>query len=223
MSQVAATTGLDRAGARRMLHTLETLGYVRREGSAFLLTPRVLDLAYVYLSASPLWNIAEPVMEKLVGIVHESCALSILDGTDIVYVAKVPVYRIMTINLPIGTRFPAYCTSQGRVLLGALSRAALDQVLKQTNIQKHTKHTVTSIPELKRIIRRDHERGWSFQNQELEEGICSIAVPIHEKSGRIIAAMNVTGSSSRLAAKKLTSKILPRMKQAAQEIRLLLA
>lgn len=205
-----------------MLHTLETLGYVRREGSNFQLTPRVLDLAYLYLSSSPLWNVAEPVMEKLVSVVHESCALSILDGTEIVYVAKVPVYRIMTINLPIGTRFPAYCTSQGRVLLGALSRTALDRVLRESNIQKHTRHTVTSIAELKHIIQRDHERGWSLLNQELEEGISSIAVPIQEESGRIIAAMNVTGNASRLAPRKLISRVLPPMKQAAQEIRRLL-
>lgn len=211
-------TGFDRATVRRLLHTLVTLGYVQREGRAFQLTPRILDLAYIYFSTSALWNIAEPVMKKLVSTIHESCAMSVLDGTEIVYVMNVPAYRIMTINLPIGSRLPAYCTSQGRVLLGDLSRTELDRVLKESNIQKHTKHTVASTAELKRFIRRDHERGWSLQNQELEEGVCSIAVPIQEKSGRVIAAMNVTGSASRLTQRKMISTVLPRMKRAAQEI-----
>ena len=216
-------TGLNRAGARRMLHTLEALGYVRREGPKFHLTPRVLDVAYTYLSTTPFWGVAEPVMEKLVRMVHESCAVSVLDDTEIVYVVKVPVYRIMTINLPIGSRLPAYCTSQGRVLLGGLSAAELDVVLKESNIRKHTKYTVTSIPELKRIIRRDHDCGWSLQSQELEEGVCSISVPIVDRSGRIIAAMNVAGSFSRTTPRKMISTILPRLKRAAQEIRSLLS
>ena len=218
VSQVAAMTGLDRAGARRMLHTLEALGYIRREGPKFHLTPRVLDLAYIYLSTTPFWGIAEPVMEKLVGMVHESCATSVLDGTEIVYVVKVPAYRIMTINLPIGSRLPAYCTSQGRILLAGLPAAELDRVLKESNIKKHTKYTVTSIPELKRIIRRDHDRGWSLQSQELEQGICSISVPIFDRSRRIIAAMNVAGSLSRTTPRRMISTILPRLKRAAQDI-----
>jgi IclR family pca regulon transcriptional regulator len=205
-----------------MLHTLEALGYVRHEGPKFQLTPRVLDLAYVYLSTTPLRSMAEPVMEKLVSVVNESCAASVLDGTEIVYVVTVPVFRIMTINLPIGSRLPAYCTSQGRILLGGLSKTALDRTLKESDIKKHTKCTVTSIPKLKRIIRRDYERGWSLLNQELEEGICSISVPIMERSGRIIAAMNVAGSLSRTTPRKMVSMVLPRLKQAAQEIHSLL-
>jgi IclR family pca regulon transcriptional regulator len=148
--------------------------------------------------------------------------VAILDRTEIVYVMKVPVYRMMTINLPIGTRLPAYCTSQGRVLLGGQSKEGLDRALKDSNIKKHTKYTVTSIPELKRIIRRDHERGWSLLNQELEEGICSISVPIVERSGRVIAAMNVAGSLSRMTPKNMVSMVLPRLKHAAQEIHSLL-
>jgi IclR family pca regulon transcriptional regulator len=220
-SQVAAATGLDRAGARRMLHTLEALGYVRREGLKFQLTPRVLDLAYVYLS-TPLKSVAEPVLEKLVSVVNESCSASVLDGTEIVYVVTVPVNRIMAINLSVGSRLPAYCTSQGRILLGGLSKSELNRVLKEINIKKQTKYTVTSTTELGRIIRRDHERGWSLLNQELEEGICSISVPIVERSGRMIAAMSVAGSLSRTTPKKMISMVLPRLKQAAQEVHSLL-
>lgn len=216
-------TGLDRAAARRMLRTLETLGYVRQDGTRFQLTPRVLDLAHVYVSTTPLKSVAEPVMKKLVGRVRESCTASILDSTEIVCVMTTPVDRIMTVNLRVGSRFPAYCTSQGRILLGSLSKSALDRTLKESNIKKYTKHTVTSIPELKRIILRDHERGWSLLNQQFEEGMCSIAVPVKTQSGQIIAAMNIAGSLSRIPPKKMISTILPRLKEASEEIRLLLA
>jgi IclR family pca regulon transcriptional regulator len=222
VSQVASATGLDRAGARRMLRTLETLGYVRREGPKFQLTPRVLDLAYVYLSTTPLKSVAEPVIKKLAGIVNESCSASVLDGTEIVYMVTVPAHRIMAINLSVGSRLPAYCTSQGRVLLGGLSKSELNGVLKQSNIKKQTKYTVTSILELERIIRRDQERGWSLLNQELEEGICSISVPIVERSGRMIAAMSIAGSLSRTTPKKMISMVLPELKQAAREVHSLL-
>ena len=217
-SQVAAATGLDRTGARRMLRTLESLGYVRHDVGKFQLTPRVLDLARVYLSTTPLRSIAEPIAENLAAVVQEFCAVSVLDGTAIVHVVTVPVNRIMTVNLPVGSRLPAYCTATGRVLLGALSKSALDRALKDSNIQKHTKHSVTSIVELKRIIRRDHRRGWSLLNQEFEEGIGSISVPIRERSGQIIAAINVAGNLSRTPAQKMISIVLPKLKEAAQEI-----
>lgn len=222
VSQVATATGLDRAGARRMLRTLETLGYVRREGLRFQLTPRVLNLANVYLSAAPLRTVVEPTMEKLVRTVNESCSASVLDGTEIVYVATVPVNRIMAINLSVGSRLPAYCTSQGRVLLGGLTKSELNRVLEQSNIRKHTKYTVTSIPRLIRMIRRAQERGWALTNQEVEEGICSLSVPIVERSGRIIAAISVAGSPSRTTPKVMISTVLPRLRQAAQEISSLL-
>jgi len=222
VSQVAAATGLDRAGARRMLRTLETLGYVRHDGRKFQLTPRVLELAHVYLSTSPLRGIAGPVMEKLTGIVHESCALSVLDGTAILCVVSVPVNRIMTVNLPVGARLPAYCTSQGRILLGRLPAAALDRILRDSAIERHTKNTVTSIAELKRLIRRDHARGWSALSQEFEQGICSLSVPVLDRSGQIIAALNVASSLSRTTPRRMVSTILPKMIEAAREIHSLL-
>jgi IclR family pca regulon transcriptional regulator len=211
-------TGLDRAGVRRMLRTLEALGYVHREGPKFHLTPRVLDLAYMYLATTPLCHIAEPVLEKLVSVVHESCSVSVLDGSETVFVVRVPVHKIMSINLAIGSRLPAYCTSAGRILLGDLSKEGLDRALKASAITKHTKYTVTSIPELKRIVRRDHQRSWSLLSQELEEGVCALSVPIVDRTGRIIAAINVAGSLSRTTPGKMLSTVLPRLKHAAQEI-----
>ncbi len=218
LTQVAAKTGLDRAGARRMLHTLQVLGYVHREGRQFQLSPRVLDLGYMYLSTMPLWNIAESAMQELVNSVHESSSASVLDGTEIVYVVRVPVQKIMAVNLAIGSRLPAYCTSMGRNLLGGLSEKDLDRTLKETNLIKRTKYTTTSIPELKRLIEQDRKRGWSIVKEELEEGLCSISVPISDRANRIIAAINVTGNLSRTTPSKMISTILPHLKQTAQKI-----
>lgn len=201
-----------------MLHTLEALGYVHREGREFRLTPRVLDLGHMYLSTMPLWNIAEPVIEELVNTVHESSSASVLDGADIVYVVRVPVQKIITITLAIGSRLPAYCTSMGRVLLGGLSKEDLDRTLKESNIVKLTNYTTTSIPELKRLIHRDHERGWFLVNQELEEGLCSMSVPLFDGAGRVIAAMNVTGNLPPTTPAKMISTVLSHLKKAAEKI-----
>jgi IclR family transcriptional regulator, pca regulon regulatory protein len=222
VSQVAKTTGLDRAAARRLLLTLEAVGYVQHEGPEFRLTPRVLDLAYIYLSTTALWGTVEPVMEKLVGAVQESSSVSVLNRTEIVHVVGVSGPRLMTTHVAIGSRLPAYCTSTGRVLLGGLSEDELDRTLKASNITRRTKYTVTSIPELKRIIRREHDRGWTLVNQEVEEGLCSLAVPIIDRSRRIIAAINVLGDLSRSSPRTMILRVLPRLKHASQEINALL-
>ncbi|MBU6437388.1 MAG: helix-turn-helix domain-containing protein, partial [Betaproteobacteria bacterium] len=149
LSDVAARTGLTRAGARRILLTLQTLGYVQCEGRLFRLTPKILGLGFAYLSSQPLWNHAEPLMESLVQDIRESCSAAVLDGTDIVYVMRVPTHKIMSINLGIGSRLPAYCTSMGRVLLSGLPDEQLDVVLGATPPERHTPRTVTSITELR--------------------------------------------------------------------------
>lgn len=218
VSQVAAATGLDRAGARRMLRTLETLGYVRSDGRKFQLTPRVLELAHVYLSAIPLRSVAEPILGKLVAAVQESCAISVLDGTAIVCVVTVPVNRIMTVNLEVGSRLPAYCTSQGRILLGGLSDGMLERALEESDLKRYTRNTVTSVSKLRQIIQRDRARGWSVLNEEYEEGVCSISVPIMDRAGQTMAALNAAGSLSRISSKKMIATILPRLKEASQEI-----
>ena len=152
LTDVAAATGLTRAGARRILLTLQTLGYVEAEGRLFRLTPKILDLGFAYLTSMPFWNLAEPVMEELSAQVHESCSAAVLDRTEIVYVLRVPTHKIMTINLSIGSRLPAYCTSMGRVLLAALDDETLDATLGSTPLYAHTPRTVTDKEELKKII-----------------------------------------------------------------------
>jgi IclR family pca regulon transcriptional regulator len=158
LTEVAQKTGLTRAGARRILLTLQTLGYVALEGRSFSLTPRVLDLGYSYLSSMPLWDVAQPIMEDLVDRVHESVSASVLDGSEIVYVLRVPTHRIMTIGLSIGSRLPAYCTSMGRVLLGALPEEELDRTLSGTKLAALTRHTVTDPKQLRKACARSRCR-----------------------------------------------------------------
>ncbi|MBP6406266.1 MAG: helix-turn-helix domain-containing protein, partial [Ramlibacter sp.] len=148
LSEVAQRSGLTRAGARRILLTLHALGYVQTDGKLYQLTPRILDLGFAYLSSMPIWNLAGPVMEALVGQVKESCSAAVLDATDIVYVLRVPTHKIMSITLGVGSRLPAYCTSMGRVLLADLPEDELMARLKASNRQAHTRHTVTDIDAL---------------------------------------------------------------------------
>lgn len=218
LSEVAARTGLTRAGARRILLTLQALGYVNCEDRRFFLTPKILDLGYSYLSTTPLWHLAEPFMEEVVNDVHESCSASVLDGAEIVYILRVPTKKIMTISLSIGSRLPAWCTSMGRVLLGDLAPEALSSILDRSTITPYTSRTLTDRKKLEQIIRDEHRKGWSLVNQELEDGLISISVPLHGRNGRIIAAMNVSGHSSRTTPTEMTRNVLPVLKRAAEKI-----
>ncbi len=218
LTEVAQKTGLTRAGARRILLTLQTLGYVSLDGRSFSLTPRVLDLGYSYLSSMPLWDVAQPIMEDLVDRVHESVSASVLDGGEIVYVLRVPTHRIMTIGLSIGSRLPAYCTSMGRVLLGTLSDEALDRALASTRLAPQTRHTVTDAKQLKKLIAADAKRGWSLVDQELEEGLRSISVPLRDSAGHVIAAMNISGQAARCTVADMQKNFLPELQSAAARI-----
>ena len=218
LTEVARRTGLDRAGARRILLTLQTLGYVVQDARQFRLTARILDLGYAYLSTTPLWNLAEPVMEELVREVHESCSISVLEGTEIVYILRVPTSKIMAINLAIGSRLPAWCTSMGRVLLAGLDPEHLQTVLDASDIKPLTRHSETSIEKLARAVARARTDGHALVNQELEEGLCSIAVPLHDRTGAVIAAMNLSCNSTRISVAQLTKNFLPALKSAALRI-----
>ena len=197
LSEVAAATGVTRAAARRFLLTLAELGYVRNDGRYFSLTARVLELGYAYLSSQSLPEVAEPHLEALVAQVNESSSLSVLDGTDIVYVARVPVSRIMTVAISVGTRFPAYATSMGRVLLAGLSEQALDKLLAEVKLEKLTGRTVTSLDALRAELARVRAQGWALVNQELEEGLRAIAAPVRDQSGAVVAAVNVSTHATR--------------------------
>ncbi|MFN4350229.1 MAG: IclR family transcriptional regulator C-terminal domain-containing protein [Hylemonella sp.] len=218
LSEVAARTGLTRAGARRILLTLQTLGYVESDGRLFRLTARILDLGFAYLSSMPIWNLAEPVMEALVEEVKESCSAAVLEGTDIVYVLRVPTHKIMRNTLGVGSRLPAYCTSLGRVLLADLSDDELVKRLRASRPKAPTKHTVTDLDALLAKVQQVRRQGWCLVNQELEEGLISLAAPITNRAGRCIAALNISGQANRTNAKVAQETLLPALLQAARTI-----
>ncbi len=222
LTEVAQRTGLTRAGARRILLTLESLGYVSSHGRQFSLTARILDLGFAYLSSLPLWNLAEPVMEALVAELKESCSAAVLDGADIVYVLRVPTHKIMSITLGIGSRLPAAATSMGRVLLAELAPEALDALLRQRPLAAHTPRTITDRARFAEELARVRAQGWCLVDQELEEGLVSLAVPIRDRAGRVIAAMNVSGQVLRTSPAAMVERFLPRLREAAGRISQLL-
>ena len=218
LSEVAERTGLTRAAARRFLLTLQELGYVGSTGRQFSLRPRVLALGYAYLSSFSVAQIAQPHLEDLAEELHESCSVSVLDGDDIVYVARASANRIMTIALTVGTRLPPYPTSMGRVLLASLPRDELDALLQRTTMRKLTERTVTDETELRKILDRVAAQGWAAVDQELEAGVRSIAVPIRDSSGRVVAAINASAHAARVQMRTLEKQFLPRLLDASQQI-----
>jgi IclR family pca regulon transcriptional regulator len=218
LSEVAHRTGLTRAGARRILLTLESLGYVRSQGRQFSLAPRILDLGFAYLSSLPIWDLAEPVMERLVEELKESCSAAVLDGPDIVYVLRIPTHKIMSINLGIGSRLPAHCTSMGRTLLADLDPPELDALLREYPPLRRTERTITDIGLLEAELDRVRAQGWSIVDQELEEGLVSLSAPIRDRAGRVIAAMNISGQANRTPPAVMVERFLPKLRAAAAEI-----
>jgi IclR family pca regulon transcriptional regulator len=220
LSEVARLTGLTRAAARRFLLTLVELGYVRTDGRLFSLRPRVLELGYAYLSSISLPEVARPHMEQLVATVRESCSVSVLDGGDIVYVERVPTKRIMAVAINVGTRFPAYPTSMGRVLLAGQPPAVREEYLRTARLLPLTPYTVTDRATLIGALEEVARQGWAMVDQELEEGLRSIAVPIRDRAGEVVAAMNVSAAAQRNTPERIRQDLLPPLLAAAREIEL---
>jgi IclR family transcriptional regulator, pca regulon regulatory protein len=218
LSEVANATGLTRAAARRFLLTLVKLGYVRNDGRQFSLRPRVLELGYSYLSGLALPEVAAPHLEDLVARLHESSSVSILDGHHIVYVARVPTKRIMTVAISVGTRFPAYATAMGRVLLAALTDDELDRYLAEATFERLAARTVTNPDRLRAIVREVARQGFAIVDQELEEGLRAVAVPIRGAADVGTAAINVSAHASRVSMVTMRGRILPALLEAAHEI-----
>ncbi len=218
LSEVARATGLTRAAARRFLLTLVKLGYVRSDGREFSLRPKVLELGYAYLSGLALPDVAEPHLEELAARLHESSSISVLDGHHIVYVARVPTKRIMTVAISVGTRFPAYAASMGRVLLAALSADELDRYLAEAIFEAFTERTVTDPERLREVIAEVRRDGYSIVDQELEEGLRAIAAPIHDSSGAVTAAINVSAHASRMGPDAMRTQLLPALLETARHI-----
>jgi IclR family pca regulon transcriptional regulator len=218
LSEVARATGLTRAATRRFLLTLAELGYVRNDGREFYLRPRVLELGYAYLSGLSLNEVAEPHLEDLVARTRESSSVAVLDGSDIVYVVRVPTKRIMAVAISVGTRFPAYATSMGRVLLAGLEGEDLDAYLAQVVMEPLTKRTVTDTKKLREILKSVRTQGYAMTDQELEAGLRSAAVPIRDSSKSVVAAMNVSTHASRVTMDELRRNLLPHVLSTARLI-----
>jgi IclR family transcriptional regulator, pca regulon regulatory protein len=209
LSEVARATGLTRAASRRFLLTLQQLGYVHLSGTRFALTPQVLELGYAYLSSLTLPEVAQPHLERLVEEIHESSSVSVLDGTDVVYVARVPTRRIMRVAISVGTRFPAYATSMGRVLLAGLEPDALAAVIEGSDLLALTPETIHDETELRAELDRVRAQGWALVDQELEAGLRSIAAPIHDGDGHVVAAINVSTQAARTDVTDVHDAMLP--------------
>lgn len=219
LSEVARVADLTRATARRFLRTLADLGYVGTDGTSFWLTPRVLDLGYSYLSSMPLPEIAQPHLEKLSSAVGESSSVSILDSSDVVYVSRVQVRRIMTVGITIGTRFPAHTTSMGRVLLAGLSSSDLDDYFAHTPLEvEGAAFRVPDEETLRQRIDAVARKGYALVDQELEPGLRSLAAPIRDAEGRVVAAVNLSTHAMRYSIEQLEADFLPRLLSTADSI-----
>ncbi|MEV4706053.1 IclR family transcriptional regulator domain-containing protein [Actinoplanes sp. NPDC049316] len=218
LSEIAADTGLARPTVRRILLTLTELGYVRAEERGYALTPRVLELGMAYVHSLDMWDVARPHMERLVAQTGESTSMAQLDGSDIVYVARVAVPKIVTLAVSIGTRFPAPATSMGKVLLAALSPAELETVLAQQSRSGIDARWQPDREELDRSLREVRAKGWALADQDLALGIRSIATGVRNGDGRVVAALNVTVHAAETSVDKLTGHHLPLLLHAAADI-----
>jgi IclR family transcriptional regulator, pca regulon regulatory protein len=218
LAEVARRADIPRAAARRFLRTLEQLGYVRATADArFGLTPRVLELGYGYLSSLSLPEIVQPHLDELSHRIGESVSVAVLDGSDIVYVARAAARRIMSVRITIGTRLPAFATSMGRVLLAALPEPDAGAILDATELVAHTARTRADRAELVAEIGRVRAQGWAMVDGELEEGLRSIAVPLTTRAG-VSAALNVSTSTARGAAEEVRAELLPALQETASRI-----
>ncbi len=222
LSQVAERTGLSRAAARRFLLTLAELGYAESDGRRFRLTARVLELGFAYLSSLGLTEVITPVLKRVSEAVDESCSASVLDGAEVVYIARVQTHRIMAVGLGVGARLPAYATSMGRVLLANVAEDKRERILDQIRMEKFTDRTVTDRDELTRILRQVREDGYCIVDQELEVGLRSLAVPLQDGHGRVRAAMNVSGHATRISVESMIERYLPVMKKTAEDVAVLI-
>jgi IclR family pca regulon transcriptional regulator len=216
-AEVARRCNLDRAAVRRFLLTLIDLGYVQTDGKVYWLRPRILELGYAYLSSLSLPEISQAHMERLVQEVHETSSLGVLDGSEVVFVNRVVTRQILTVPIMVGSRFPAYATSMGRVLLSDLPDDRLDEYIGSVSIDPPTRNTITDPGQLKAVVRRVRTAGFALVDKEMDDVTRSLAVPIRAKNGRVVAALNISTAASRRSVQELRS-YLPALTAAAQAI-----
>ena len=218
IADVSRATGLTRAVVRRCLYTLKELGYAGTDGRMYFLQPRILNLGYSYLSTAPVPIAAQPVLEEMSESLGEASSVAVLDDGAVVYVGRAATKRIMSVTLGVGSRLPAYCTALGRVLLSHLPEEQVSAELAKVEFVTHTKHTVTSRKKLEEILLQVRTEGYALNDQELEIGLRSIAVPVRNVVGAVVAAMNVSTQASRVSRLELIERCLPILQAAAERL-----
>ncbi|HKV48480.1 MAG TPA: IclR family transcriptional regulator C-terminal domain-containing protein [Candidatus Acidoferrales bacterium] len=223
VSEISSRTHLSRAAVRRLLITLELLGYASHDRSLYRLTPRILQLGFSYLSSSSLESLAFPLLQHVTQVLHESSSLGVLEGDEMIYVARSAAQRVMSIGLAVGSHLPAFCTSMGRVMLAALAPAELSAFLRRGTFQRLTPRTIVDKMRLSQVIERVRADGYCIVDGELEVGLRSIAVPVISRSGRVIAAMNSGVHAARVTKQRLMAEFLPVLRQQASLLGSMLA
>ena len=224
LSELARKNNMSRASARRFLLTLQSLGYVIKVDDSFQLTAKILEVGHKFLSNLNFIEVITPFMREASRLLYKACSASILNETDIVYIARIPSqHQILSVNLNIGSRLPAYCTSMGRILLGNLSAPDLDAYFNQAELLSHTPHTITDVKKLLKLIKQARTDGYCIVNQELEENLSSVAVPICNKQGKVLCAINVGMPVGQLKIREIKSDILPVLVEAASKAEAILA
>lgn len=223
LSQAASAANLSRATARRILRTLAELGYVEQQGRDFALSPNILKLGFAYLATQSWIERAQPLLKELSERLHESASAAILEGSEIVYVARVQTRLIMSASIAVGSRLPAFHTALGRVLLGYLDEAELWRRLKSLRIEAYTPSTITDLQALFDRVRADREQGFAIVDEELERGLRALAVPVLDRSGQAIGAINLSTHSARTTRNEMRDHFLPALKQVAEQVRASLA
>ena len=223
VSQISRTTGLSRAAVRRCLYTLKKLGLADSEdGAHFTLLPRILTLGHSYISSMPLAKVAQPVLDRLSQVLCESCSIAMRDGHDIIHIAHSNVSRVLAIDLSMGSRLPAIYTSMGRALLAHLPAKDLEAHLARAEFIPHTRYSITDVSRLRHALDVVRRNGFAVVDQELELGLCALAIPLRNSGGKVIAALNVGAPAQRVSARDLVVNFLPHLQTAAQELSILL-
>lgn len=219
IAQISHRTEIPRAAVRRCLHTLIKLGYATTDGRTYSLLPKVLTLGHAYLSSTPLAVSAQPYLDRMSEQLHEACNMATLEGDDILYIARsATTQRLISVDLSVGGRLPAYCTSMGRILLSSMDDATLKEYLEHVDLQPKTSKTLTDRQELARCLEQVRQQGWCIVDQELEQGLRSIAVPVYDASGQVLAALNVSTHAGRVSRGELEQRFLPIMLAASRDL-----
>ncbi|MCG7372343.1 IclR family transcriptional regulator [Pseudomonas luteola] len=219
IAQISHRTEIPRAAVRRCLHTLMKLGYVTTDGRTYSLLPKVLTLGHAYLSSTPMALTAQPILDRLSEQLHEACSVATLEGDEVLYIARSATpLRLISVDLSVGSRLPAYCTSMGRILLAALDDSALQDYFERADLQIKTSRTLHTPEKLLPCLEQIRQQGWCVVDQELEVGLRSLAVPVLDASGQVMAAMNVGTHASRITRQELERRFLPLLLKASQEL-----